>query len=392
LPNTNLCKFYNIKINAIYFPQFHNSKENNEFWCDGFTEWTLLKPYSDQITIRDNNIKIMKPHNDIGYYSLDNIDTFKKQIEIAKKYNINGFVFYHYWFNNSRSVLNKLEEYLLRDDINIPFCFSWANEPWTRQWDGSTSGILLNQDYEDIDNLDHINYLIKFFKKENYIKNEQGECLFYIYNFIHIKNSIDNILNKWKIVLNDNNIKIKIISTKNADTNNSIYGTDIKYEFMPLCQADSWTHHINDDIIINNNITNLPLHYEIDYNNLIKNYNSTEIKDNYHIGLPLNWNNIVRKKNMPHLHITNFNKENLKKMLLIIISKIILRYQNKYFLSDIPKYNIKTFSNNENTFNFDNNIIIVNAWNEWNEQAILEPNNITGYENLETINDIFNNL
>jgi hypothetical protein len=392
LPLNNIVDFYKIKINAIYFPQYHNSKENNEFWGEGFTEWTLLKPYPDEINIRNNNIKIMKPHNDIGYYSLDDISTFKNQIELANKYNINGFVFYHYWFNNNKSVLNKVEEYLLRSDINIPFCFSWANEPWTRQWDGSQKGILLNQTYEDLNSLDHIKYLINFFKKDNYMKNEKGECLFYIYNYTHIESTFNNILTKWTKILNANKIQIKIISTKNADLQNSINGTNIKYEFLPLSQLNCWTHHQNDNIIINNESSIIPLHYEIDYNKLIENYNSSEVKDNFHLGLPLNWNNIIRKKNMPHLNITNFNKENLRRMLIMLISKIILRYENKYLCEDIDKYNIKKFNTNENTYNFDNNIIIVNAWNEWNEQAILEPNNITGYDNLETIQNILNNL
>lgn len=393
LPNNNIFDFFNIKINCIYFPQFHNSKENNEFWGEGFTEWTILKPYKDEFYIRDNLIQIMKPHEDIGYYSLDYIETFKKQIDLAKKYNINGFVFYHYWFNNNRSVLNKLEEYLLRDDINIPFCFSWANEPWTRQWDGTHEGILIRQEYEESNNFEHINYLINFFKKSNYIRNNKGKCLFYIYNYIHIQPFIKKIKEKWKSVLQKHNLKIKIIFTKNANPKNKISDSKIKYEFLPLCQIDAWTFHHYDNLTINNEIINkIPIHYEIDYNNLIEKYNSNEIKDNYHFGLPLNWNNIVRKNNMAHLHITNFNKENLKRMLLLIISKIILKYQNKYLCINVEKYNTIAFNNDENKYDLDNNNIIINAWNEWNEQAILEPNNITGYENLETINDIITSL
>ena len=393
LPTESIFDFYKIKINAIYFPQFHNSKVNNEFWGEGFTEWTLLKPFSDKLVIRDNHINIMKPHDDIGYYSLDNIIFFQKQIEIANKYNINGFVIYHYWFNNNNSVLNKIEEHLLSGNINFPFCFSWANESWTRQWDGSTNGILISQDYEDKNSYEHINYLIKFFKMPNYMKNNKNECLFYIYNFMHIKNYLNIILVKWKKVLKDNNIKIKIISTINADKNNKSNGTDIKYEFLPLAETKSWSTHFNSKLIINDIETKLiPYHYEIDYNILIENFNSNENKDNIHIGIPLHWNNIVRKKNMPHLHITNFTKDNLKKMILRIISKIILKYTNKYLSENIEKYNILKYTDDENTYDFENNTLIVNAWNEWNEQAVLEPNNITGYENLETINDIVTNL
>jgi hypothetical protein len=199
-------------------------------------------------------------------------------------------------------------------------------------------------------------------------------------------------MNKWTPILNANNIRLKLISTKNCDAQNSIHGTNIKYEFMPLCQMNCWKPYYNDKLIVNNTEKNIPLHHEIDYVKLLQEYNSKEIKDNYHMGLTLTWNNIVRRKNISHLNITNFSKENLRKMLLIIVSKIILKYQNKYYSTDIPKYNVKKHNLNENEHNFDNNIIIVNAWNEWNEQAILEPNNITGYENLETIYNIINSL
>jgi hypothetical protein len=93
LDKLNLMDSLKIKLNAIYFPQFHEIKENNEFWGNGFTEWTLLKPFAEKIkiSIRDTpeTITTLKPHTDIGYYSLSKIDTLKKQIEIANKYKIN---------------------------------------------------------------------------------------------------------------------------------------------------------------------------------------------------------------------------------------------------------------------------------------------------------------
>jgi len=81
-----------IKLNAIYFPQYHNSVKNNKFWGEGGTEWTLLKPLPDKIEIRGNDIQILKPQPDVGYYSLDDINTFKSQCKMAKSYGLSGFV------------------------------------------------------------------------------------------------------------------------------------------------------------------------------------------------------------------------------------------------------------------------------------------------------------
>jgi hypothetical protein len=396
LPLTSIKSFYNIKINAIYFPQFHNSEENNKNWGEGFTEWTLLKPFQDSITVRNNDIKIMKPHKDIGYYSLDDSSTLIKQINTAKLYNMDGFVIYHYWFGNSKSVLNKIEQHILNGYFDFPFCFSWANEPWTNQWEGHTEGgdnMLIDQNYEDDENIEHINYLLQFFKNPNYIKNIDNECLFYIYNYQHIKNNFEKITEKWIKIAKDNNIKIKFITTINSDGNNRINGTETKFLFTPMCQTNVWNLYNESDIFSNGNfLKKIPGHIEIDYENLIEDYKLIKNVDNLHLGLSLNWNNIVRKKNRPHLHINNFSNQNLEKFLYVLVSKIITKYKNKLSLNKIEKYNIMSFDINESQFNLNNNNIIINAWNEWNEQAILEPNNITGYNNLEIINSFFQKI
>jgi hypothetical protein len=125
------------------------------------------------------------------------------------------------------------------------------------------------------------------------------------------------------------------------------------------------------------NQTNFDYKTVFNYDNIIDKYKNNEYNtENKHLGLSLYWNNCVRKKNL-YLEILNFSHDNLKNMLIVLLSKIIYKYKNIYDLSKLT---------------LNENIIIVNAWNEWNEQAILEPNNITGYYNLQIINNIISDL
>jgi len=390
LSGEKIFDFYNIKMNAIYFPQYHNSSENNKFWGKVFTEKTLLKPYPDEIMISGKPIQILKPHDDIGYYSLDSIDVFKKQIQIALTYGLNGFVIYHYWFGNSHSVLDKVEQHILTGQIDFPFCFSWANEPWTKRWDGLPNDMLIEQLYEDESDFTHINYLIKFFQMKNYIKNSQGACLLYIYNYSHIRKHIEKILFKWRKQLDKSNLQIEIISTENAMQSNKKYGTKIRFDFLPMSQTNTWVSHTNSELIIANEKKNISQHYEIDYEFLIEKFNSSKIYDDYHFGIPLNWNNIVRRNGLSHLHTNNISDVNLKIMILRTISKIILKYINCVCFKPIDKYNIIKYYYGEINYNLDNNVMIINAWNEWNEQAVLEPNKFNGYMNLLVFKNIFN--
>jgi hypothetical protein len=366
LDKDNIIDTYNIKLNAIYFPQFHEIEENNNFWGKGFTEWTLLKPFDDTISVDNIKYPILKPHSDIGYYDLSYKETLLKQIDIAKKYNVNGFIIYHYWFDNNKKILYKPLEYFLDDDIDFPFCISWANESWTKRWDGYNHDVLLEQRY-DSDNffLNHIQYLIPFFKKRNYIKNEHGENIFYIYHYTNLINHYDTMINIWKNELENHGLKIKVIITENSFKENcNIPNTNLdKFIFEPM-YFNNYGNNYND-----NNYT------KIDYQALIDKYKLNLIDTkNKHLGLSLHWNNIIRRKNSNFTYIKNFSNKKLQELLFVYLAIIALRYKN-----------LNRESNIENFIN-------INAWNEWNEQAVLEPNDKTGYSNLDSIYSIIKDI
>lgn len=356
LTEDNIVKMYDIKLNAIYFPQFHEIVENNEFWGDGFTEWTLLKPYKDTV----NDLCIYKPHADIGYYDLGVKATLLKQIEMAKTYGINGFIVYHYWFNKHKVLMTKPLEYFLDETIQFPFAISWANESWTRRWDGGDNGILIEQTYDD--HLDHIQYLIPFLQMPNYMRNAAGDCIVYIYNIAFIPNYAD-MISIWTMELKRHNLTIKIIGTNNSFSENHLSSLpNDRFLFEPMNVGPLIKH-----VKCNNA-------YIFDYKDIHTQYLKYK-GHGYHFGLPLSWNNCVRKPDF--CAFKNFNMENLEELLLILIAHNVLKYTNILDICTLPSHE---------------NIININAWNEWNEQAILEPNNVTGYQTLETIRDIVQSL
>eukprot|EP01041_Mallomonas_annulata_P009491 gene9491-19724_t len=183
------------------FPQFHEIQENEKFGGKGFTEWTFLKPLTRIV----NSILIRKPHHDIEFYNLLDYDHRAYMRIMADYFGIYGFCYYHFWFND-HPVMHKPVEAIIRDgEPNKPFFFCWANEPWTRRWDGSKNDVLLAQDYGDNDgNILHFKYLLTFFQHANYI-HVDGKPMFAFYR-IEKSNiiEIDNIMKLWSTLALDN--------------------------------------------------------------------------------------------------------------------------------------------------------------------------------------------
>ena len=166
------------KVIAFYLPQYHTIPENDASYGKGFTEWTNVKKASPLFK-NHNQPRVPEKNN---YYNLLDTEVMIGQAELAKKYGIYGFCYYHYWFKNGKKLLEKPLEAMLKDKrVDIPFMLCWANENWTRKWDGGNNEIIVEQDYGDYEDLKkHIDYLCDFFRDERYIKID-GKPVFVIY-------------------------------------------------------------------------------------------------------------------------------------------------------------------------------------------------------------------
>jgi lipopolysaccharide biosynthesis protein len=161
---------------AFYLPQYHQIPENDEWWGVGFTEWRNV------VRAKPLFKGHYQPHlpADLGFYDLRVPETREAQADLARTYGITGFCYYHYWFNG-RLLLNRpFDEVLSTGRPEFPFCLCWANENWTRRWDGREQDVLLGQQYSLEDDLAHIEHLLPAFADDRYVKVD-GRPLFLVY-------------------------------------------------------------------------------------------------------------------------------------------------------------------------------------------------------------------
>ncbi len=165
-----------IRAIALYLPQFHRFAENDHWHGRGFTEWanvTAAKPlfaghYQPKLPI------------DVGFYDLTHDDAMFRQIELAKNYGIYGFAFYYYWFSGKKLMEKPVENYLANKKLDLPFCLHWANESWSKRWDGGNRELLVEQKFSEDDFAAFAEDLLPYFKDERYIRIN-GRPLFIIY-------------------------------------------------------------------------------------------------------------------------------------------------------------------------------------------------------------------
>lgn len=349
-----------IKTIALYLPQYHEIPENNKWWGNGFTEWTNVKKSQP---LFDGHYQPHVPHKDIGYYDLSDINVMKKQVNIAKEYGIYGFCFYYYHFANGKRLLEKpINNYIKAKDIDFPFCFAWANENWTRNWDGGNQEVIMPQDYSEKNMLKMLDDMMPAFKDKRYIKIE-GKPVLLVYR-AEIIPEVRKIVNNWRKIAKSNGFEdIYLISMQNfKEINPYNMGFDAAVEFAPQLSS-----HYPEKIkvketfkdLLNTNATLADIKEVIDNMTYRNRVNYPRVKC-----ICPSWDNSPRRKNKGARILLNASPSKFKTFLKIAIRESIS--------NNLPA----------------NGMLFINAWNEWGEGAHLEPDERFGYQYLRNIKQI----
>ncbi|MDY3959846.1 glycoside hydrolase family 99-like domain-containing protein [Romboutsia timonensis] len=345
-----------MKVIAFYLPQFHQIKENDKWWGDGFTEWTNVKK-AKSLFEKHNQPRIPINKN---YYNLLDIKTQEWQSHLMKQYNIYGLCYYHYWFNGKKLLEKPLENLIKNKHIDTKFCMSWANEPWTRSWDGKNKDILISQEYGNKKEWKkHFDYLLQFFLDDRYIKID-NKPIFVIYRTNNIPNC-EKMITYWKKLAKENGLKgLYLVETLNSFQNKPcINSSEAVIEFEPMYTLKYDMPIIKQAKRLYNKKTNSldKFEYEVVYNRILNRKTKYLGKEKFS-GAFVDWDNTPRKGNKGTVCL-GANPDTFEKNMDRLMNKCKQERNDRF--------------------------IFINAWNEWAEGTYLEPDSKYEYGYLEVI-------
>lgn len=348
------------RLVAVYLPQFHKIPLNEVTWGKGFTEWTNVATATPGFVGQQQPILPA----DLGFYDLDRPQKIKDQIDLAKKYGIHGFMFYYYWFSGEKILNNPIETFLENKEWDFNFMICWANENWTKRWDGRDNEIIIGQKFEEDDPLKFIKDVAPILNDSRYMTIDGNRPILAVYRPSSISN-IDEYAQIWRNYFKENFGKdlYLIVGNNHSDDDPRKYGFDALYDFSPGSViwggSASATANIKEEEYETRKLDPNFFGSIVDYRNIALN-EKIDAVDRYDFPvyqavLP-HWDNHARKKGK-HTHaLINSTPEVYATWLDRVIRKAINKNKSP--------------------------IVFLNAWNEWAEGAMLEPTNHLGHANL----------
>jgi hypothetical protein len=223
-----------LKLIAFYLPQFHPIPENDLWWGSGFTDWKNVRGGQPYFTGH------YQPHIPaaFGWYDLRNSDVLPQQADLAKRCGIFGFCFHYYWFGGKVLLDLPLRQMMESGQPDFPFCISWANENWTRRWDGCENDILIAQEHSPKDDLDFIKRIERVLLQNNYIRID-GKPLLLVYRPSLFPNALDTT-NRWRGYFRDRGhgeLHLTMVRSFHDQTAPAVYGFDAAAQFPPHLPA-----------------------------------------------------------------------------------------------------------------------------------------------------------
>lgn len=347
-----------VKPIAFYLPQYHPIPENDEWWGKGFTEWTNV------VKAKPNFDGHYQPHEpaELGYYDLREVDVQRRQAALAKEYGLHGFCFYYYWFNGRRVLERPLNQFVEHTDIDLNYCVCWANENWTRTWDGKEKDVLLGQKHSPEDDTAFLRSLLPMFADKRYIKVD-GKPMLLVYR-VDLFPDMKATAARWRKIATEAGFPgLHLCAVQFYGISDPRpWGFDAAVEFPPhqLIGPEN-----KPDVIpsfTNPNFKGAVLDYQ---KVMAQALARPDVEYERYRGIMPSWDNTARRQDTPHMFINSSQHEYefwLKQ--LVVQTRVVLPADRQY--------------------------IFINAWNEWGEGCHLEPDLRYGRQWLEATNSALN--
>ncbi len=348
---------------AFYLPQFHPIPENDTWWGRGFTEWH--KVARARPAFRGH----YQPHlpTDLGFYDLRLPEARAAQAELARAHGIHAFCYYHYWFSGRRLLQRPFDEVLRSGEPSMPFLLCWANENWTRVWDGGSSEVLVEQSYSPDDDLAHARWLAAAFADDRYLR-VGGRPVFLVYKASGLPEP-RRTTDIWRAEADRLGVGepylLRVESFREPTVDPASMGFDGSVEFQPdtRCLGPRIPSR---PLRAAGHLTGLGRGWSRNrvhrYSELVDNALGLRQRDSVHYRcVTPSWDNSARRE--PALVLTGSSPAEFHRWLKGTVARF-------------------------RPYGTDQNLLFVNAWNEWAEGNHLEPCTRFGRGYLEAVRDV----
>jgi GT2 family glycosyltransferase/LmbE family N-acetylglucosaminyl deacetylase len=338
-----------VRLIAFYLPQYHPIAENDRWWGKGFTEWTNVtraEPFFQ------GHHQPRLP-GELGFYDLRLPEIRQAQADLAKEYGIFGFCYYYYWFSGKRLLNRPLDETFATGKPDFPFCVCWANENWSRRWDGLDSEILIEQNYSEADDLAFIKSLAPMLKDPRYIRvNQKPMVMVYRVGLLPDPKKTAEIWRNYCNSIGIDEIYLVSVQSFGEMTDPNLLGFDAAVEFPPQAMA---VQTAPPHEMFNSNFNGM----FFDYPKTAQHYINRDPKPytRFRTVMP-SWDNTARRQEEAHIFL-NVETSHYEQWLKHVVK------ETRHFRFG------------------DERLVFINAWNEWAEGNYLEPDLKNGRKFLE---------